>query len=279
MPSDWLPVTERVVNEANGDVDAAGGCPKAPRTVRGDLYEIGPHRLVCGDSCFVDDVKKLMSDAKADLLLTDPPYNVAYVGKTKDALTIDNDKQEDGAFRKFLADAFTCADIAMKPGAVFYIWHADTEGFNFRGACKDVEWKVRQCLVWQKNSLVMGRQDYHWQHEPCLYGWKDGAAHLWASDRRQTTLLVFDRPSRSEEHPTMKPVALFAYQIGNNTKEQDLVLDLFGGSGTTMVAAHQGGRRSALMELDPGYCDVIVERMAKLYPDLPIKLNGTPITW
>ena len=194
------------------------------------------------------------------MLLTDPPYNVAYEGKTADALTIQNDSMSDASFRTFLRDAFAAADAAMKPGAVFYIWHADSEGFNFRGACQDVEWKVRQCLVWRKNSMVMGRQDYHWRHEPCLYGWKGGAGHLWASDRKQTTILDFDRPTRSLEHPTMKPVALFEYQLLNNTKGGDLCLDLFGGSGTTLIACEKNGRYARVMELDPKYCDVIVRR-------------------
>lgn len=194
------------------------------------------------------------------MMLTDPPYNVAYKGKTADALTIQNDSMSDASFRTFLRDAFAAADAAMKAGAVFYIWHADSEGFNFRGACQDVQWKVRQCLVWRKNSMVMGRQDYHWRHEPCLYGWKGGAGHLWASDRKQTTILDFDRPTRSLEHPTMKPVALFEYQMLNNTKGGDLVLDLFGGSGTTMIACEKNGRYARVMELDPKYCDVSIRR-------------------
>jgi site-specific DNA-methyltransferase (adenine-specific) len=167
---------------------------------------------------------------------------------------------DDESFRGFLRDAFVSADTVMKAGAVFYIWHADSEGYNFRGACRDANWKVRQCLVWRKNSMVMGRQDYHWQHEPCLYGWKEGASHLWASDRKQTTILDFDRPSRSENHPTMKPVALFEYQLLNNTKGGDIVLDSFGGSGTTLIAAEKNGRVARLMELDPKYVDVIVQR-------------------
>lgn len=192
--------------------------------------------------------------------LTDPPYNVAYEGKTKNALRIENDSMSDEAFRQFLRDAYTAADAVMKPGAVFYIWHADSEGYNFRGAAKDAGWKVRQCLIWKKQTMVMGRQDYHWKHEPCLYGWKEGAGHLWAADRKQTTILEFDRPSRNGEHPTMKPVALFEYQMLNNTKGGDKVLDSFGGSGTTMIAAEKNGRHACLMELDPRYCDVIVRR-------------------
>lgn len=152
----------------------------------------------------------------------------------------------------------------MKPGAVFYIWHADSEGYNFRKACVESGWKVRQCLIWHKNAMVMGRQDYHWQHEPCLYGWKDGAAHLWSSDRKQVTVLRFDRPSSSKEHPTMKPVGMIAYQITNNTKGEDVVLDLFLGSGTTLIAAENTKRICYGMELDPKYCDVIIQRWEDL---------------
>lgn len=218
------------------------------------------HRLICGDSTDVSVIERLMDGQQADMLLTDPPYNVDYVGKTKDALKIKNDKMEDSAFRLFLRDAFISADVAMRSGAVFYIWHADSEGYNFRGACADVDWKVRECLIWNKNCMVMGRQDYQWKHEPCLYGWKDGASHLWASDRKQVTVLNFDKPSRSELHPTMKPIALFAYQIGNNTHEGDVVLDIFGGSGTTLMACEQLKRKSYTCELDPHYCDVILQR-------------------
>ena len=176
------------------------------------------------------------------------------------SLKIENDKMDDDSFREFLTEAYSCANIQMKAGAVFYIWHADSEGYNFRGAAKDVGWPVRQCLVWKKQTMVMGRQDYHWKHEPCLYGWKEGAAHLWATDRKQTTILEFDRPSRNKEHPTMKPVELFAYQMLNNTKGSDIVLDSFGGSGTTIIACEKHGRIARVMELDPKYCDVIVKR-------------------
>jgi site-specific DNA-methyltransferase (adenine-specific) len=215
---------------------------------------------MCGDSTSIDAVERLCAGQLIDMWLTDPPYNVAYEGKTKDALTIKNDKMGDDSFRQFLRDAYIAADAVMKRGAVFYIWHADSEGYNFRGAAKDAGWTVRQCLIWKKQTMVMGRQDYHWKHEPCLYGWKDGAAHLWATDRKQTTILEFNRPSRNGEHPTMKPVELFAYQILNNTKGNDRVLDSFGGSGTTAIAAEKHGRDALLMELDPKYCDVIVKR-------------------
>ena len=234
------------------------------RCKRGDIWQLGDHRLMCGDSTSISDVEKLMDGVKVDLLITDPPYNVAYEGGTKEKLTILNDKMDNDSFRQFLRDAFTTADAVMKPGAVFYIWHADSEGYNFRGACFDVNWKVRQCLIWNKSSLVLGRQDYQWKHEPCLYGWKDGASHLWASDRKQSTVIEFDKPQRNGEHPTMKPVGLFDYQIKNNTKKQDIVLDLFGGSGTTIVACEQNGRIAYSMELDEHYCDVIIQRWENL---------------
>ena len=230
----------------------------------GDIWQLGEHRLMCGDSTKTSEVKNLMGDDLADLFITDPPYNVAYEGKTKDRLKIQNDSMSDSNFREFLQDAFYCADTVMKPGAVFYIWHADSEGYNFRGACKDIGWTVRQCLIWNKNAMVMGRQDYQWKHEPCLYGWKDGASHLWASDRKQTTVIDYNKPQRNGEHPTMKPVGLFDYQIKNNTKGSDIVLDLFGGSGTTLIACEQDGRKARLMELDPHYCDVIITRWENL---------------
>ena len=151
----------------------------------------------------------------------------------------------------------------MKDGAAFYIWHADLEGLNFRVACHDVGFEVKQCLIWNKNSLVLGRQDYQWKHEPCLYGWKDGGKHAWYNDRKQTTVIDCKRPSVSAEHPTMKPVELFEYQIKNSTKAGDVVLDLFGGSGTTIIAAERCGRKARVMELDPHYCDVIRKRWTK----------------
>ena len=248
------------VTEGLTDEDAVPDVPEEPVTRLGDVWVLGKHRLMCGDSTSIEALETLCSGQLVDMWLTDPPYNVAYEGKTKDALTIKNDSMGDSEFRQFLRDCYVAADAVMKPGAVFYIWHADSEGYNFRGAANDAGWKVRQCLVWKKQTMVMGRQDYHWKHEPCLYGWKDGAGHLWASDRKQTTILEFDRPSRNGEHPTMKPVALFEYQMLNNTKGGDIVLDSFGGSGTTLVAAEKNGRVSRLMELDPKYCDVIVKR-------------------
>ena len=259
-PKELGALLEPEVVQGLTDEDAVPDVPEEPKTKLGDIYQLGNHRLMCGDSTNVEAVVELTGGAGVDMLLTDPPYNVAYEGKTKESLTIQNDSMGNDQFRQFLRDAFVTADTVMKKGAVFYIWHADSEGYNFRGACDDAGWKVRQCLIWKKSSMVMGRQDYHWKHEPCLYGWKDGAGHLWAADRKQTTILEFEKPHRNGEHPTMKPVALFEYQMLNNTKGGDMVLDLFGGSGTTMLAAEKHGRHAYLMELDPKYCDVIVKR-------------------
>ena len=231
------------------------------RTKEGDIYCLGKHRLICGDSTNSNVIERLLENEKADLLITDPPYNVNYKGGN--GLTIQNDNMGDETFRKFLRDAFESADGAMRPGAVFYIWHADSEGYNFRGACHDIGWQVRQCLIWNKSSLVLGRQDYQWKHEPCLYGWKEGAGHLWKSDRKQTTVLEFEKPAKNAEHPTMKPVTLMAYLISNSTNESDLVLDPFGGSGSTMIACEQLNRKCYMVELDPRYCDVIIDRWEK----------------
>ncbi len=249
-----------VVNEGLTDEDAVFEPPPEPITKPGDIWVLGRHRLMCGDSTSIDHLEKLCNGRQVDMWLTDPPYNVAYEGKTKDALTIKNDSMLDDIFRQFLRDAYTAADAVMKSGAVFYIWFADVESYNFIGAVKDVGWKMSQILIWKKSSLILGRKDYHFKHEPCIYGWKEGAGHLWAADRKQTTILEFDKPSRNGEHPTMKPVALFEYQMLNNTKGGDIVLDSFGGSGTTLVAAEKNGRVAYLMELDPKYCDVIVKR-------------------
>ena len=234
--------------------------PTAPTAKLGNIWSMGQHRLMCGDSTSAEELTKLMDGHKADLWLTDPPYNIAYEGKTEEALTIQNDSMSDDDFRKFLTDCYKAADENMKPGATFYIWHADSEGYNFRGAARDIGWKIRQCLIWNKNTLVLSRQDYHWKHEPCLYGWKDGAAHNWYSDRKQTTILEFNKPQRNGEHPTMKPVDLFEYQIQNSTTTNNLVLDSFGGSGTTLIACEKTNRRACIMELDPKYCDVIINR-------------------
>jgi len=259
--------------------------PAEPKSKLGDVYQLGDHRLMCGDSTSLADVQKLVGGAQMDLLLTDPPYNVDYQGA---AGKIKNDNMEDTAFRRFLTDAFSNAAMVMKPGAPFYIWHADSEGYNFRGACKDAMLRVRQCLIWVKNSLVMGRQDFQWKHEPCLYGeseieedahepclygWTEGKKHYFFKNRKQTTVLNFDKPVKSAEHPTMKPIKLFDYQMQCSSKPGENVLDLFAGSGTTIMAAEQNGRRAFCMEYDPKYTDVIVDRWEKFTGEKAVLLH------
>lgn len=278
-------------DELDGSViedDYDFSCPVAVRSKAGEVYQLGDHRLMCGDSTSLADVQKLVGGVQVDLLLTDPPYNVALGmdetpeeakkrNKRTDGKTVANDKMEDKEFRQFLTDAFSNAAMVMKPGAPFYVWHADSEGYNFRGACRDAMLRVRQCLIWVKNSLVMGRQDFQWKHEPCLYGelesddeaqpclygWTKGGKHYFFKNRRQTTVLNFDKPVKSAEHPTMKPVKLFDYQMQCSSREGDAVLDLFAGSGTTIIAAEQNGRRAYCMELDPKCVDVIIDRWEK----------------
>lgn len=254
--------------------------------VLGDLFEIGEHRLLCGDSTQTDTFKSLFGDQLADLVVTDPPYNVSLGMETleqakarnrrTDGKIIQNDKMSNEDFYKFLYDFYTALGSYTKAGGAWYVWHADSEVINFRKAMADAGIMPKQGLIWKKSSLVMGRQDYQWQHEPCLYGWKEGAAHGWYSDRKQSTILEFEKPSRNAEHPTMKPIPLFAYQIGNSSKQGDIVADGFGGSGTTMVACHQMNRKAYLVEYDPKYCQVIIDRMRKLDPSIEIKRNGEP---
>jgi DNA modification methylase len=268
----------------------------------GDVYQLGEHFLMCGDSTDFIAVKKLCGEAMMDLLVTDPPYNVAYEGKTEDALTIENDNMDDAKFREFLKAAFACADGVMRPGAAFYIWHADSEGFNFRGACRDIGWTVRQCLIWNKNQMVLGRQDYQWKHEPCLYGWKDGAAHYFVDDRNLLTVLEEEselkkmskaelinyileiqeqtattvinevKPSRNGLHPTMKPLRLIERLVRNSSKKGENVLDLFNGSGSTLMVCEQLGRRYYGMELDPRYVDATIERWEEFTGKKAVKI-------
>ena len=242
--------------------------------ISGDVIEIGNHRLICGDATNNLHYDKLFDNKKSDLVITDPPYNVDYTGKTKDALKIKNDKMSNDNFFNFLLDFYTLTKQNLKKGGSIYVWHADSEGHNFRKAFVDSGLLLKQCLIWVKNSMVMGRQDYHWQHEPCLYGWNDGNSHNWYADRKQTTILNFDRPNRNDVHPTMKPIKLISYQIKNSSKKNDVVFDPFLGSGTTMVASHQLERICYGMELDPKYCEVIIDRMKKLDPNIEIKVNG-----
>jgi DNA modification methylase len=272
LEHDWE--TEQQLEAVEDDFDTTP--PENPITVLGDLYEIGEHRLLCGDSTQTDTFEKLMQGELADMVVTDPPYNVAYEGKTKDALTIQNDSMANDDFYTFLYDFYSALTTAVKKGGAIYVWHASSEIINFAKGMVDAGWLLKQQLIWVKNTMVMGRQDYQWKHEPCLYGWLEGASHNWYSDRKQTTVIEWDKPSRNGEHPTMKPVGLFAYQIENSSKVGDLVIDAFGGSGTTMVACEQLKRKARIIEYDPKYCDVIVNRMLKLDPTIEVKLNGKP---
>ena len=237
--------------------------PEDPKTKNGNIYKLGNHYLMCGDSTNAEDVKKLMNNQLADLIVTDPPYNVNYEGKTDNNLKIMNDNMENNQFYSFLESAFINLYESIKDGGSIYVFHADTEGLNFRKAMMSSGFKLAECLVWVKNAFVMGRQDYHWKHEPVLYGWKPGASHYFINDRSQSTVLEFDKPIRNEEHPTMKPIDLITYLINNSSKKDEIVLDLFGGSGTTMIACEQTNRKAFIMELDPRYCYVIVDRWEK----------------
>lgn len=266
--------------------------PEEPTSQLGEIYQLGRHRLMVGDSTKEEDVKALMDGELADLVITDPPYNVDYVGKTKDALKIQNDKMSSAGFLAFLTDAFDNLRDNTKEGGAFYIWHAASETQNFWQACTDANLQVRQQIIWVKNIFVMGRQDYQWKHEPCLYGWVDGAGHYFINDRTQDTIIqddtidfdklkkdeaiellkkifedqepssvIFeDRPSRAEIHPTMKPINLFGRLIKNSSRKGEKVLNLFGGSGTTIMAAEQLDRTAYVMEFDPKYADAIIAR-------------------
>ena len=243
------------------DPDDAPEAPEVAMSKPGEMYVLGQHLLLCGDSTRREDVAKVAGDGTVDCWLTDPPYNVSYEGSN--GLTIQNDSMEDTKFREFLRNAFGCAEKAMKPGAAFSVFHAASEGYNFRGACFDVGLRVRESLVWKKNALVLGRQDYQWIHEPCLYGWKEGASHTWYGDRAQTTVMEFNKPKKNDVPPTMKPTEMLVYLLKNSTKRGDVVFDTFGGSGSTIIACQQTGRVCRCVELDPKYCDVIRRRWAE----------------
>jgi DNA modification methylase len=241
------------------DPDEVPDAPAEPISRRGDLWILGDHRLLCGDATDRDDVIRLMNGEEADLLVTDPPYGVEYVGKTKQALTIQNDRLGDNGTQALVAAALRGAPL--KPGGSFYVCSpAGSSETVFRLALLDAGLELRQCLVWVKDQFVMGRQDYHWRHESILYGWKDGAAHRFVNDRTQDTVWEIDRPRRSAEHPTIKPIELVTRALRNSSRHGDLVLDLFGGSGTTLIACESLSRRGAMIELDPVYCDVAVAR-------------------
>jgi len=244
--------------------------------VLGDLFEIGEHRLLCGDSTDSDSVAKIMNGEKADIMVTDPPYNVAYEGKTKEAMTIQNDKMSNGDFKNFLDSFFSCSLIELKEGSPIYVFCPIEDG-AFLNAFLSSGFKLQSILIWLKNTIVMGRKDYNYKHEPILYGWKEGAAHKWYGNFDKSTIIECNKPPRNGEHPTMKPIELLETVLNNSSQVNDLVLDLFLGSGSTMVASHQLKRKCYGMELDPKYCQVIIDRMRKLDETLIIKRNGIVI--
>jgi len=269
-----------------------------PESKRGDVYALGKHKLMVGDSTNSDDVLRLMAGEEADLLVTDPPYNVAVESENGD--TIINDNMSPSEFRDFLAAAFKNAHDALRMGGAFYIWHADSNGLDFRQQCESAGLKIRQNLIWVKNAFTLGRQDYQWRHEPCLYGWKEGAAHYFVEKRNISTIIKSkdiysadrdelisiieslvehstvadaDKPQRAEFHPTVKPIELIERQIKNSSRTGDLVLDLFGGSGTTLLACEELGRRCNIMEFDPKYADVIIARWEEMTGEKAYLLN------
>ena len=253
------------VEEDDFDPDSAYAEAKNNcHVTQGDIWTLGNHRLMCGDSTSADDVGRLMGGERADLCVTDPPYNVDYQGKTEDKLKIVNDKMESTKFYIFLCDAFSSMDYALKEGAPFYVWFASREHVNFESALNNTGLSVRQELIWNKNSIVIGRQDYQWKFEPCLYGWKEGAPHSWYGGRDKSNVLDYDKPLKSDMHPTMKPLPLFARLVENSSRKDDVVLDLFGGSGTTLIACEEMERQCRMMEFDPIYCQVIINRWEAL---------------
>lgn len=228
----------------------------------GELWQCGDHRLLCGDSTNAENVKRLMQGETAQMYLTDPPYNVDY-GATADR-KIAGDNMDDKDYENFLKDAFLNTNSVLREGASLYIWFSDNKLMQVWKAATTCNWTISQQLIWNKNSLVLWHLDYQKKHEPCLYGWKRGTNREWYSDRKQTTVIDWDRPTKSDLHPTMKPVGLFGYLMQNSSKEGDIVIDTFGGSGTTMIAAEQLGRKARLMELSPKYCSVIITRWQDL---------------
>ena len=307
------------VQEDNFDLDKKLEEIKEPISKLGDVYQLGRHRLMCGDSTSIDNVAKLMNGTKAEMIFTDPPYNVNYEGGTDDKLKIKNDNMPAEEFNEFLLKAFEAMAKHTKPGGAIYVCHADNASSDFRAALEKAGWSLRQCLIWAKSQFVIGRQDYQWQHEPILYGWLPGAAHKFYGGRKQSTIVeeglpiviqddidgyklikisiglqdivikapsyeVLDienastvirveKPSRNGEHPTMKPIALCAKAILNSSLRDECVMDLFGGSGSTLIAAEQTGRSCCTMELDPVYCDVIIKRYEEFTGNKAIKLT------
>ena len=264
------------------DVDKELENIEEPITQPGDLWLLGRHRLIVGDSCEEATIKRLCGDAQIDLYLTDPPYNVAYKGGT--GMTIENDNMDSASFLAFLTDAFAAADSVMKPGCAFYIWHSSSEVMNFRQAIDNIPgWMAKQYLLWVKDRFTLGRSDYQQRHEPCWYGWKEGAAHYFIDDRKQSTVLEFEKPSVNKIHPTMKPVELWERQIENSSRPGENVLDSFGGSGTTIIACEKQGRTGFASELDPKYANAIILRYINLHGNSKnvrlLKPDGTEVPY
>lgn len=240
------------------DFDLSAALEKAAFVEEGDVWVVGKHRLVCGDATNPEDVNKLMDGKRANLIVTDPPYGVSF--KSSSGLTIQNDSMKNEEFYQFLKNAFTNMAAHLEPGGAAYVFHADTEGLNFRQAFIDAGFHLAGCCIWVKDSLVLGRSDYQWQHEPVLYGFLKNGKHSWYSDRKQTTIWNFKKPKRNENHPTSKPLDLLSYPIGNSSQENAIVVDTFGGSGSTMMACVRSNRICYMMELDKKYASVILRR-------------------
>lgn len=261
-------VHDKELSEDEFDVEEELKKPTVSR--HGDIWQLGKHRVICGDSTKAETYKQLLDDRKANLVVTDPPYNVD-VEET--AGKILNDNMSDGDFYQFLLSMFTQVENHMEDDASIYVFHADTEGLNFRKAFKDADFYLSGCCIWKKNSLVLGRSPYQWQHEPCLYGWKKKGKHQWFSDRKQTTIWEYDRPKSSKDHPTMKPIQLMAYPIQNSSMRGTVVLDPFLGSGSTLIAADQTGRVCYGIELDEKFVDVIVKRYIEVTGDTEVTVQ------
>lgn len=262
------------------DFDLSAALEKAAFVKRGDIWTVGRHRLMCGDATSAEDVAALMDGKKANLIVTDPPYNVAF--KSGSGLSIQNDSMENGEFYTFLYNSFLQMAAHLEKGGAAYVFHADTEGLNFRKAFVDAGFHLAGVCIWVKNSLVLGRSDYQWQHEPVLYGFLKNGKHPWYSDRKQTTIWNYDKPKRNANHPTSKPLDLLAYPISNSSQENAIVIDTFGGSGSTMMACEQTNRICCMMELDEKYASVILRRAVEIGippEDIFVERNGEKIPY
>jgi DNA modification methylase len=272
--------SESEAEAQDDDFDLSAALEKAAFVERGDVWTVGRHRLMCGDATSEEDVDKLMGDRRANLILTDPPYGVSF--QSSDGLSIQNDSIKGEEFYNFLRKAFENMAAHLEKGGAAYIFHADTEGLNFRRAFVDAGFHLAGCCIWVKNSLVLGRSDYQWQHEPVLYGFLQNGKHPWYSDRKQTTIWNFDKPKRNKNHPTSKPLDLLAYPIGNSSQENSIVIDTFGGSGSTMMACEQTGRICCMMELDEKYASVILRRYVEdggNTEDVYVERNGEKVMY